>query len=155
MKIIETTDLSFLQKEEVMALWNKEYPVQLKFAQAGAFDAYLQGIGRTKHVMNFSKDNRLLGWAFLFERDSETWFAIIVDQTVQKQGLGTQLLNALKAKATLLNGWVIDHEKYVKDDGTGYLSPMPFYLKRGFHVLNAHRLETEKLSAVKISWIKD
>lgn len=155
MRIVETAGLSPVQKKEIIALWDQEYPAQLKFARAEAFDMYLQGINKPLHILCIDNEHKLLGWAVLFERDSETWFAVIVGHTKQKQGIGTRLLNVLKEKATPLNGWVIDHERYLKDDGTIYRSPMRFYLKNGFNVFKAKRLETEKLSAVKMSWIKD
>ena len=71
------------------------------------------------------------------------------------KGFGTQLLNLGKEKESVLNGWVIDHDKDKKRNGENYISPLNFYLKNGFEVFPDNRLELEKLSAVKIRWKKE
>jgi len=54
-----------------------------------------------------------------------------------------------------LNGWVVDGERYIKSNGEKYLSPLEFYKKNDFEILVGERLETEKISAVKIKWKKN
>ena len=49
-------------------------------------------------------------------------------------------------------GWVIDNDAEMKLDGKPYRSPLSFYQKRGFKIHRDIRIETEKLSAVKIEW---
>jgi hypothetical protein len=82
----------------------------------------------------------------------EIWFAIIVDSRCHKIGIGTLLLDALKQDSEVLNGWVTDHDRYMKTSCARYLSPLVFYRKNSFEVLHDTRLEIEKLSAVKIRW---
>jgi hypothetical protein len=63
------------------------------------------------------------------------------------------MLEIVKRKEIELNGWVIDHSKDKKKNGELYHSPLNFYLKNGFIELTK-RLELDKISAVKIKWIK-
>ena len=62
------------------------------------------------------------------------------------------ILNTLKKDHAELNGWVIDNKNYHKQNGDIYLSPSSFYQKNAFALIKDVRLETEKLSAVKIKW---
>lgn len=62
------------------------------------------------------------------------------------------LLDKVKEFENELNGWVMDHENDLKASGDIYLSPIRFYLKNDFEILNEIRLETEIMSAVKIKW---
>jgi hypothetical protein len=150
-KVIQTTAPDFAQKERILELWNKEYPEQLQYADLSAFDGYLNGLKNPRHYFGLA-ENRIVSWAFVFERDMENWFAIIVDGTLQRCGHGTQLLRLLKQSNSVLNGWATDHNWYKKADGAVYESPLEFYKHSGFKVLADVRLETEKLSAVKIIW---
>jgi hypothetical protein len=67
-------------------------------------------------------------------------------------GYGSTILKQMKEKETCLAGWVIDGTNYIKADGQPYHSPLGFYLKNQFSILKDSRLETEKISAVKIIW---
>ncbi|MCK9481612.1 MAG: hypothetical protein M0R38_07625 [Bacteroidia bacterium] len=64
------------------------------------------------------------------------------------------MLNELKSDENVLNGWVIDHNSDIKINGNFYQSPLNFYLKNEFEILNETRLELEIMSAVKIKWKK-
>ena len=154
MTITETKHPTDAQRESICNLWNREYPAQLHYASSEAFDAYLNNLSHPYHWLVVDDSNNLIGWAFSFLRDGERWFAVIVDSSIQRKGLGTKLLQLLKARELVLNGWVTDHEHYNKSDGTPYASPLPFYIKNGFMVVPGVRIETEKLSAVKIKWTK-
>jgi hypothetical protein len=68
------------------------------------------------------------------------------------KGLGSLLVERLKTENELFYGWVIDHNNDVKSNGEQYQTPMPFYLKHEFVLLNEVRMETEIISAVKIKW---
>ena len=149
MKIEETSALSHAQALAVLQLWNAEYPVTLQYNSDG-FAEYLEGLMKQKHYL-LSDENGICGWAFTFSRDSEVWFAIIIDGSIHGKGYGSLLLNKLKEKEPALNGWAIDHNTAKKAGGAAYLSPLRFYLKNNFTFTNT-RLETEKLSAIKICW---
>jgi hypothetical protein len=153
MHIIETNTLSADQKQDILRLWNNEYSQKLNKDMAG-FDSYLNNLEQQQHILLVNEQEQVLGWAFLFTRDAERWFAIILDAAIQKQGYGKLLIDNLKAKEPILNGWVADHDRDIKTDGTYYISPLPFYLKNDFKVIPECRLENEILSAVKIVWDK-
>lgn len=140
------------QQAQLMQLWNKEYPEQLAYHELSEFRSYLTGLVNVTHFLLTDNDERIKAWAFTFTREAERWFAIILDSSVQYQGYGTSLLNTLKTKEQILCGWVTDHDRYVKKDQTNYHSPLEFYVKNDFTICNQVRLETDKLSAVKIQW---
>ncbi len=152
MKPLTTTHLSTVQVQQLLLLWNKEYPEQLAYNDIAGFRSYLSGLTDPAHFLLFDEDSYIRAWAFTFTREAERWFAIILDESVQGKGVGTQLLSALKQNETCLNGWATDHDRYFKKDQTPYRSPIDFYLKNGFKLCDDVRLETEKLSAVKITW---
>lgn len=138
---------------QLMRLWNEEFPTQLGYGQLADFKRYLGELNEPKHWL-IEENERVLAWALTFQRDDERWFAIMVAQPHQGFGLGSRLLNILKENEPVLNGWVIDHDKDVKVDGSNYHSPREFYLRMGFEVL-PDRMENEKISAVKIRWTKN
>lgn len=137
-----------------MRLWNEEYPEQLQHKDMDSFNAYLQPLQEQAHILLIGEDVRVYGWAFTFTRDGERWFAIVLDSAIQQNGFGKFLIDKLKAKETRLCGWVTDHSNDKKQNGEPYRSPMNFYLKNNFVVLPDCRLESEKLSAVKVIWEK-
>ena len=155
MRINSVIKLTDRQKDAIIELWNEEYPEQIKYGDPADFDEYLNKQSDKRHYLLTNEIGELLGWGFQFVRDGIQWFAIIIGSRIKGQGYGTMLLNELKKNNSILNGWVADHNNYRKQDGTIYESPLPFYLKNGFIVLYDVRLDTEKLSAVKIVWRKE
>jgi GNAT superfamily N-acetyltransferase len=153
MKIVKATLLNADQKKQVCQLWNTEYPQKLAIT-IPAFDAYLGESSGHTHFLILENNTNLIGWANTFDRAGERWFAIIIDGTYQRKGLGHLLLNLSKEKEHRLNGWVIDHPYDVKQNGDNYLSPLSFYLRNGFTALPNTRFENEKISALKIEWRK-
>lgn len=151
MQIKTYNSLTDFQKNEIVKLWNKEYPSNLIYKSIDEFDEYLSKLIDPEYFI-VSSDNDILGWAVVFFREQEIWFAIILDSKVQSKGLGTKLLKELKVKYNTLNGWVVDHDNFSKIDGSNYKSPMQFYLKNNFFICENVRIENEKISAVKIRW---
>lgn len=152
MKTRKTDILDGKQKTAVLTLWNNEYPSQLAYPDVDAFNEYLDNLIKPVHYLLTSKENLIVGWAFTFERENNRWFAIIVDSRIQRKGYGSMLLSSLKADNPTLFGWVTDHDKYVKADGSKYMSPLNFYLKNGFTLIPDQRFETNLLSAAMISF---
>lgn len=153
LKIIQTDELISLQKKQVLDLWNNEYPEKLSHASINDFENYLSSLSSLTHYLMTSDDDLIFGWALTFEREKEKWFAIILDEKIKGIGLGRKMLDKLKQAEPVLNGWVIDHNNDKKKNGESYLSPLPFYKKCGFEILDHERLELENISAVKIRWI--
>ena len=152
MNIIKTENLSELQKQRIVELWNNEYPARLRLSGIASFDEYLSRLGAPEHYLLTNEDGQIKGWLACFTRDAEKWFAMIVDTSEQKKGYGSRLLSRVKEFETEFNGWVMDGDKAFKSNGEAYPSPLGFYLKNGFEVLEDVRLETETMSAVKIRW---
>ena len=154
MAIPYTKTLTSEQKRKVLFLWNQEYPAQLRMETIEDFDQYLSGLTDASHILYTGEANHIPGWAFKFTRNKEKWFAIILDYRIHGQGIGSMLLNQLKENETELNGWVIDHDRYKKNNLETYVSPLSFYLKNGFVIVKDTRLESAHLSAAKILWNK-
>jgi GNAT superfamily N-acetyltransferase len=151
---IEQTILTKSDKIEIFKLWNSEYPEKLNYHSLLDFEEYLGALNNQFHILIKTDCKKLIGWYFDFIRDQEKWFALILDSKFQGKGLGTIILNRVKAKEQELNGWVIDNNFQKLSNGNPYISPLDFYLKNGFKMLDKQRLELEKISAVKIKWIK-
>ncbi len=152
MEGVKSITLTSQQKQEIVRIWNSEYPVGLQYADMQGFEQYLSKLSNTSHYLLLADQGSLAGWLSVFTRDDERWFAMIVDSDFQKMGVGQRLLSLAKKDECILNGWVIDTDSYVKSNGHPYISPLPFYLKNDFELLPDTRLETKVLSAVKVQW---
>jgi GNAT superfamily N-acetyltransferase len=152
MKVITTTELSNDQEEFIYSLWNSEYPVPLCFQNIDGLRNYFSTLAGLQYYFLINDLHDPEGWAFTFNRDDESWFAITVNSKAHGRGKGSFLLNALKEHERNLNGWVIDHNNDVKQNGEPYASPLNFYLKNGFTVFPESRLEIPILSTIKIAW---
>lgn len=63
------------------------------------------------------------------------------------------LIKKLKEGNIEFYGWVIDHNDDLKNNGDQYLSPISFYIKHGFEILNDVRIDSEMIKAVLIKWV--
>jgi hypothetical protein len=129
-------------------LWNDEYPIKLK----DRFPILLNGVAYFNHYLILDAARNVIPWAVDFEKEKELRFSIIVASANKGKGLGTKLIEKLKSENTVFYGWVIDHDKNVKQNGESYQSPLSFYVERGFGVLQNERIDSEMISAVKIKW---
>jgi len=154
MQIIKLTQLNETQKEHIFDLWNTEYPEKLVYHSMADFESYLSRLTEQNHYILLDTNDKIKGWAITFIRENEKWFAIIISGKLHGKGIGTEMLNELKKKESILNGWVIDHNSDKKHNGDRYRSPLEFYIKNGFKVIHETRLELEVMSAVKIKWTK-
>lgn len=154
MKLVETMNLDTEQKRAICAIWNREYPEPVSYKSLEGFENYLSTLARPRHLLLQEDKEALMGWACSFTRDDERWFVILLHQDIQGQGKGTLLLNQLKDTEEQLCGWVIDHDRAIKQNGEQYRSPLAFYLKNGFTVCPDTRLELPIMSAVKIQWVR-
>lgn len=152
MHVINTRTLNEDQQTAAFTLWNQEYPEQLMMKTKADFEQYLSTLGAVSHSLLVGNAGEISGWAFKFTRESALWFAVILDSSKHRKGFGSILLDHVKDQETELNGWVVDHDNYLRYDGACYVSPLNFYRKNGFTVIEEIRLESAHLSAVKISW---
>jgi GNAT superfamily N-acetyltransferase len=152
--IQRTKILTSSQKQDLFELWNKEYPRDLKYENIKDFEDYLKPLKDLNSILLLDENEKIKGWYFDFLRENERWFAVILDSNIQGQNFGTQILNLSKVENTELNGWVIKSETYLKDNGEPYNSPIEFYRKNGFKILEETKLETDNISAIKVKWFK-
>lgn len=151
-EIQQTTELTEKIKKQVFDLWNSEYPEKLAYINLNEFENYLNSLKNLTNYVLTSGNDEVFGWALTFDRENEKWFAIILSETIKGKGLGRKMLDRIKINEPILNGWVTDHSGYKKKNGQPYISPLKFYEKCGFEILNDVRLELDKISAVKIKW---
>lgn len=152
MIIYKSNQLNKIQKEKILKIWNDEYPDFLFYSNLEDFEKYLTTLGDPEHYIAKIKNN-LVGWAVKFDRNNEKWFVIMIDSLSQGKGIGSKLLEELKCESMELNGWVVAKDIYKKQNGHIYKSPIRFYNKAGFEIMQEN-LENGKLSAVKIKWMK-
>ncbi|MBB4808310.1 GNAT superfamily N-acetyltransferase [Chryseobacterium defluvii] len=154
MKILEQNKLTEIQKKNLWDLWNNEYPVQLNYEKLEDFNKYIKSLENSFNILLLD-DGKIIGWAFSFDREGERWFGIIVSENYQNKRYGSLMLKKLKEHESQLNGWVIDKTNYYyKKNDKPYKSPIDFYLKNEFKIINDSILETPKFSAIKITWSK-
>ncbi len=150
MEIIKTKTLSEKQSSQINQLWNDEYPIKLK----DRFAILLDGADWHNHYIIEDKEQNVIAWAVDFEKEKQIRFSIIVDTKHKGKGIGELLITKLKEENEEFYGWVIDHNDDLKSNGTYYQTPMPFYLKHGFEILENIRLDNEMIKAVLIKWSK-
>ena len=148
MIIHRTEILSSRQFAEINALWNEEYPLQLKDRLALLFE----GNTKTIHFYLLDEFEQIIAWSVLFEKENDLRFSIIVSGLYQQKGLGSALLMEMKKEGIPFCGWVIDHDTDLKSDGSYYHSPLHFYLKNGFLIDDTFRLNNEMIRAVLVRY---
>lgn len=152
MRFIRTKSLTEAQKQELLVLWNSEYPRNLNYDNLQALEDYLNQLKDQNHMLLLDEQDHIRGWYFDFIREGERWFIIILDARAQGKKLGSQMIELAKQHNDELNGWVVSTDQYQKADGQLYLSPVDFYRKHGFSILPDKKLETDKISVIKIKW---
>lgn len=154
MKLVHESALSVGQKAEILKLWNREYPENIIHKDITQLEDYFSGLNNIIHTLAVDSKNNILGWIIDFDRENEHWLAMLVDSGHQRKGIGSLLLDSTKQRNEELNAWVIDHDNYIKEDGSKYNSPLEFYTKNQFILLPGIRLEMDFLTAAKIRWRK-
>ncbi len=151
MKITENNALTEGEKDEILLLWNAEYPISFRYANRKAFEDYLNNLTDQRHLLIKDELGKVQGWYFDFIRDNDRWFVIILDETLHGKGFGSKLLKVARQTRSTLNGWVLTGQ-YKKHSGEDYKSPLMFYQKNGFRILKDVKVETDQFSTIKISW---
>lgn len=146
--LVKTKILTESQFQQINHLWNQEYPLNLK----DRFPMLLNDVHSFQHYL-LDDDNKIIfAWAVYFEKDGEIRFSIIVDRKQQGKGWGKMLIQQLMTDLDEFYGWVIDRDGDLKSNGVPYQSPLEFYRKLGFEILEDQRIKTDMLQAVKIYW---
>lgn len=154
MRFFKTTKLTLRQKQELLQLWNNEYPQTLQYNNLSEFDEYLNKLKDPRHILLLDEHDNIKGWYSDFIRDNDKWFLAILNTESQGQKFGTEFIKMGKEMNEELNGWIINSNQYLKKNGQFYKSPIDFYRKQGFEILEDITLKTEQLNAIKIKWSK-
>lgn len=133
------------------SLWNKTYPISVTYDSFEKFQEYLHDLQNLEHLLLETSEGAILGWYFEFTREEARWFGIIISSEIQGKGWGRKLMLQAQSTTPTLYGWVVDHDRDLKTDGTPYRSPVDFYLSLGFE-LQEERLEKGAVSCAKIMW---
>jgi ribosomal protein S18 acetylase RimI-like enzyme len=149
MNIIKTNFINKSQWTQINDLWNEEYPIRL----IDRFDLLLQDAQNFNHYL-IEEKKEVVAWAVEFQKENEKRFSLIVKNKFQGKGLGKILIKELINDLGEFYGWVIDHDFDVKSNGEVYRSPINFYLKLGFHIIDNERIDNEMINAVKIKFSK-
>ena len=97
MEIIEKPSLDQSELEQLLLLWNAEYPSQICYRNLNELRGYLDKVDPEKHLLVRLEDE-LCAWMILFQREQARWFAMIVSKNFQGRGLGKALLMHAKKK---------------------------------------------------------
>ncbi len=154
MHISKSNSLSQPEKITIFNLWNAEYADHLAHADVASLDAYFEKLEDVTYYLLKDDEEDVKGWAITFDREDERWFAIIISEKLQGKGYGNMMMDRIKQDEPVLNGWVTDHIEDIRSDGRPYLSPIDFYIKNDFVVLENTRFEKGRLKAVKIRWTR-
>ncbi len=152
MDFSETSTLTEKQKNEIIELWNNEYPKELAHTGLIDFDAYLHALSDKNYLLLCDKSGAIKGWFIYFRRDNEQCFAMLLDVSLQGQGWGSKFLNLAKERTSELNGWVIDHNNTLKKNGKNYKSPIGFYRKNGFAIREDIQFKKNNINGIKVIW---
>lgn len=152
MKFFEAKVLSEDQKLDIVELWNNEYPKGLSFSELTEFDQYLDDLSDKNHILLCEESGRVKGWLIYFVRDNEQCFAMLMDSSLQGQGIGSKILSLAKERNSELNGWVIDTNKEPKQNGKNYKSPIGFYRKNDFEIRMDIQLKKKNINGIKVIW---
>jgi hypothetical protein len=71
---------------------------------------------------------------------------------LQGKGWGSKFLTRAKERNTELNGWVIDNDDEVKQNGEKYKSPIEFYRKNDFAIRTEIQLKKKDINGIKVIW---
>ncbi len=142
--------LNLRQKEAIQKLWNAEYPKSIQHSSLDSLEEYLSGLHNASHTFLTIQD-KIEGWLCVFERNNEPFFAMILSRNSQGKGYGKQLLQKVQQEKNTLYGWVVVESDYIRNDGLPYPSPLNFYLKMGFQLMN-EKWETTTLKMERIVW---
>jgi GNAT superfamily N-acetyltransferase len=154
MEITKSEILTPDEKEQIVGLWNTEYPKALSLARVSEFDEYLEKLS-DKHYLLVTEQDRILGWLIYFIRDGERCFAMLLNSGVQGKGVGSALLKKAKEYNSALIGWVIDTNEHVKIDGSHYKSPIAFYEKAGFETLRDIVTKKNGINGIQVRWKRE
>ncbi len=82
MQFINATILTNQQKNEIVHLWNNEYPENIDYSNQDEFDNYLAKLSDKHHILLTDEAGIIRGWLVYFIRNEDRWFAMILDSAM-------------------------------------------------------------------------
>jgi GNAT superfamily N-acetyltransferase len=152
MKITKSNHINASQLFFAYQIWNAEYPGEIRYQNLQEFANYFSALENIQYYIACNEDDIFCGLAFVFIREKERWFAVMIDTNYQNIGIGKQLLLAMQQHEKLLNAWVVFENKYLKQNGKPYLPPIEFYRKYKFIVKKNSTKIIGNLQVVKMVW---
>lgn len=153
MIFLDIHSLNTIQKKALRILWNNEYPEIIKHDTLKDFEEYIDSLKNINHTI-IIKNDLIIGWYADFIRNDERWFLMILDIKFQGKGIGREVLEKAKKKYSLLNGWVVISNTYLKTNNQLYQSPIKFYKKLGFTIFENITLNSASIKAIKIQFTR-
>ncbi len=141
---------------------NKEYPTVLEPTTFERTEKWLKYPDRRTQYIT-ARDVKfklpeligILTFAEHIEHPRSLWFSMVIKREYQRQGIGKKMLDIAKTHTDELRAFCVEHDKYVKEDGSTYFAPLDFYKKNGF-IVGDKTLKTEiGLECVEIIWRKE
>lgn len=146
---LEDRDLNHLMK-----LWNEEYPKTISWNGKNEALNYLNSLEDCQHHF-ILQDDEIVAWAARFTRQSNPWFALIVNRNFQGKGVGSYVMKELMSMTPSLYGWVSISDDLMRSDGSIYKGPIDFYQKLGFEKDGDEEFQMGEMTCVLIKWKKD
>jgi GNAT superfamily N-acetyltransferase len=153
-QILQTKQIPDLFLNAAYHIWQAEYPGIIKYNNISSFSDFLSNLQETEYYLAINKVGHLSGLAYVFTRDAEKWFAIMLYSSYQSKGIGTKLLNCIKHNYSAINGWVVAQNDLKKNNGELYKSPLLFYIKNNFTILENQTTIKNGMHLHKINWTK-
>ena len=154
MRLRQTSSLTKTQKFQIIELWNTEFPEKIAQSSLNDFEKYLEALFDRHHIILYDEHNAIKGWLCHFIRDGERWFAMLLDASAQGKGYGSRLLDLAKENNVRLNGWVVDRDTELKNNGEYYRSPIEFYRKNEFEILTDQKFDYQGIQGIRVRWEK-
>src|SRR3989337_271677 len=98
MNFTEIKTLNDRQKLGIIEMWNNEYPKELSLDGLAEFDQYLNTLSDKNHLLLSDENGTVKGWLIYFVRSNEQCFVMLLDSSLQGQGLGSKFLSLAKER---------------------------------------------------------
>ena len=157
-----STDFTKEDCKDFQIMRNEEYPTVLKPTTFEHAEKWLKNPNRPNRYITV-RDSRtnppsLVGILVFSEHadyPDSTWFSMVIKREDQRKGIGKKLLDLAKVYSNELRAFSVEHDNYVKKDGSTYFAPLDFYTKYDFFVGEKTLMTERGLECVEIIWKKE